>query len=55
MARIVHIRDPHVVTPPRLVSGWLDTPALLKRAVARIAARLPKIAPVDALLVTKMR
>lgn len=54
--RIIQISDPHIVAPLRdasaLVSGRLDTPALLQQAVARIAEVLPKVGRVDALLIT---
>lgn len=52
MPRILQITDTHLVAPPGLVAGVLDTQAALERAVADIAASLPKIGPVDALLIT---
>lgn len=52
MARILQITDTHLVAPPRLLAGVLDTEAALERAVADIAASLPKLGPIDALLVT---
>ncbi len=52
MTRVLHLSDLHVVAPPRLVSGRLDTAGLLERAVDRILADLPGLAPIDAVLVT---
>lgn len=52
MARILHVTDTHLVVPPALVCGRLDTAACLEACVASIAAALPKIAPVDAILIT---
>lgn len=52
MPRILQITDTHLAAPPGLVWDRLDTAALLEESVAAIAAHLPKIAPVDALLVT---
>lgn len=52
MARFIQISDPHVVVPPGLASGRLETARLLEETVAHIRAHLPKIAPVDGLLVT---
>src|SRR5690606_7959522 len=47
-----HLSDLHVVAPPRLVSGRLDTARLLETALDRILADLPGLAPVDVALVT---
>lgn len=52
MARILQITDTHLAAPPGLVAGVLDTQAALDRTVADIAASLPKIGPVDAMLIT---
>lgn len=52
MTRVLHLSDLHVVAPPRLVSGRLDTARLLESAIDRILADLPGLAPVDAVLVT---
>ena len=52
MTRVLHLSDLHVVAPPRLVSGRLDTARLLESAIDRILADLPKLAPVDVVLVT---
>lgn len=52
MPRIVHITDTHLVAPPNLVSGVLDTAQLFERQVGQIANALPRIGPIDALLVT---
>ena len=52
MKRLIQISDPHIVVPPALVSGRLDTAALLERAVERIEDVLTKVGPVTALLVT---
>lgn len=49
---MIQITDPHVVTPPNLVSARLDSARLLEEAVARVKADLPKIGPVDAVIVT---
>ena len=52
MPRILHVTDTPLVAPPALVAGILDTAEALRRHVAGIAASLPLIGPVDALLVT---
>lgn len=52
MPRILHISDAHLVAPPARVSGVLDTANLLRKSIATVAAALPRIGPVDALLVT---
>ena len=52
MLRVIQISDPHVVVPPGKLSGRIDSLDLLKRAVARIEQVLPKVGPVDALLIT---
>lgn len=52
MTRIVHISDPHVVAPPRLVAGRLHTAGIFASAVARIKEHWPRYAPVDAVIVT---
>lgn len=52
MPRILHVTDTHLVVPPALVSHVLDTADLLRKGVAAIEEALPRIGPVDALLVT---
>lgn len=52
MPRILHVTDTHLVVPPNRVSGVLDTAALLQNAVTTISETLPRIGPIDALLVT---
>lgn len=52
MPRILHVTDTHLVVPPNRVSGILDTAALLQHAVTTISDALPRIGPIDALLVT---
>lgn len=52
MPRILHITDTHLVVPPALVSGVLDTAKLFEECVATTAAALSRIGPVDALVVT---
>lgn len=52
MTRVLHLSDLHVVAPPSLVSGRLDTAGLLESAIDRILADLPGLAPVDVALVT---
>lgn len=52
MPRILHITDTHLVVPPKRVSGVLDTAQLLERQLAHIKEALPRIGPIDALLVT---
>lgn len=52
MTRILHLSDLHIVAAPKLVGGRVDTRAALARAVDRIVAILPQIAPVDLLLIT---
>ena len=52
MPRILQISDLHVVAPPKLVSGRVDTRAAVARAVMQITRILPQIAPVDLLLIT---
>lgn len=52
MARLLQLTDLHVVAQGALMSGVLDTRALLRRAVDTLIARLPAIGPVDAILLT---
>lgn len=52
MPRILQITDTHLAAPPQRVSGVLDTAQAFERQVAAIAEALPRIGPVDALLVT---
>lgn len=52
MTGILHISDPHIVPDGALVSGRLDTAAPLTRLVARLHDILPRIGPIEALLVT---
>jgi 3',5'-cyclic AMP phosphodiesterase CpdA len=52
MARFLQLSDLHVVAPGALVSGQLDTPALLRRAIDQLIQRLPAIGPIDAMVVT---
>lgn len=52
MPRILHITDTHLVAPLKLVSGVLDTVQLFRKQLAQIAQTLPRIGPIDALLVT---
>ena len=52
MTRVLQLSDLHVVAPPRLVSGRLDTARLLETAIDHILADLPGLAPVDVVLVT---
>ena len=52
MPRILHITDTHLVAPPKLVSGVLDTASLFQKQVSQIVEALPRIGLVDALLVT---
>jgi 3',5'-cyclic AMP phosphodiesterase CpdA len=52
MARILQITDMHVVAPPGLVSGRLDTARMMETAVDRILDDWHKFGPVDAVLVT---
>jgi Icc protein len=51
MARFLLLSDVHAVAPGKLVSGRLDTPALLRRAIDVLQARMPAIGPFDAVLV----
>ena len=52
MTSILHISDTHIVVEGALVSGRLDTAAPLERLVMRLHDILPRIGPVDALLVS---
>lgn len=52
MPRLLQITDTHLVVPPALVSRVLDTAGFLRRAVARLEEALPRLGPLDALLVT---
>ncbi|MCV0349339.1 MAG: phosphodiesterase [Nitratireductor sp.] len=52
MARILQLTDLHLVAPGALVSGVLDTGALLRDAVDRLLELLPQIGPLDTVLVT---
>lgn len=52
MPRILQITDTHLVAAPGLLGGVLDPRTALERTVADIAASLPKLEPVDALVVT---
>ena len=52
MARILQITDPHVIAPPGLVSGQLNTPALMAAAIDSILADMEKYGVIDAVLVT---
>lgn len=52
MARLLQLTDLHMVAPGTLVSGVLDTPALLADAIDRLLARLDAFGPLDAVLVT---
>jgi 3',5'-cyclic AMP phosphodiesterase CpdA len=49
---VIQLTDPHIVAPPWLLSGQVDSAERLRQVVAQINADLPKIAPVDAVLVT---
>jgi 3',5'-cyclic AMP phosphodiesterase CpdA len=51
MARFLLLSDAHVVAPGSLVSGRLDTPALLRGAIDALRARMLAIGPFDAALV----
>ena len=52
MFRVIQISDPHIVVPPEKLSGRIESLQLLQRTVTRIKHVLPKVAPVDAVLVT---
>lgn len=52
MPRILHITDTHLIVPPARVSGVLDTAKLLEDCLSAVVAAMPRIGPVDALLVT---
>lgn len=52
MVRILQITDTHLVAPGRLVANTLDSKEALDLAVADIQAALPRLGPIDALLVT---
>jgi len=52
MMRVIQITDPHVVAPPKKVSSRIDSALMLQEAVSRIKADMPKIGPVDAVLIT---
>lgn len=50
--RILQISDPHVVAPGRLVSERLDTSVLFEQTIEQILLDLPRLHPVDAVIVT---
>ena len=52
MVRLLQVTDTHVVVPPKLVSGKLNTLGLLEAAVDRLLEDWERLATVDALLVT---
>ena len=52
MSAVLHLSDTHIVAEGALVSGRLDSAAPLRRLVARLGDILPRIGPVEALLVT---
>lgn len=52
LTRILQISDPHVVAPGRLVSGRLDTSRLFEGVIDRILQDMPRLHPVDAIIVT---
>ncbi|NND92156.1 MAG: phosphodiesterase [Granulosicoccus sp.] len=52
MSRILQITDMHVVSPPGLVSGRLDTARILENAIDRILEDWHKFAPIDVLIAT---
>lgn len=52
MTRLLQITDCHVVHPTKLVSGRLNTSQLLSSALERIRDDLPKVGPVDGIVVT---
>lgn len=52
MARLLQLSDLHVVAPGSLVSGRLDTPALLRDAIDILLARMIAIGPIHAVVIT---
>lgn len=52
MSRIIQLTDLHIVERGTLAYGVVDTPACLERAVDFIGDLLPKIGPVDGLVIT---
>lgn len=52
MTRIIQISDTHVVAPPALVAGRVDTRACLAACVARIMTMQAEIGPIDLVLAT---
>lgn len=52
MARIIQISDTHIVAPPQKLSPHLDSVQAFQNTVERIKADLPKIGPVDAVLIS---
>ncbi|WP_340109798.1 phosphodiesterase [Pikeienuella sp. HZG-20] len=52
MTRIIQISDMHIVAPPALVGGQVDTRERLERALERIRELIPLIGPVDLILAT---
>ncbi|MEB8385858.1 phosphodiesterase [Rhodobacteraceae bacterium KMM 6894] len=52
MTCVLQISDPHIVADGALVSGRLETAAPLERLVMRLQDILPRIGPVDALLIS---
>ncbi len=52
MPRILHLTDTHLVAPPGRVCGVLDTADLFQQSISAVKAALPRIGPIDAILVT---
>ena len=52
MMRVIQITDSHVVAPPKKVSARIDSALMLQETVSRIKTDIPKIGPVDAILIT---
>ncbi|KIC08891.1 hypothetical protein RA19_18270 [Leisingera sp. ANG-M1] len=52
MTRILQISDPHILPEGQLFQGSLDTAAALRRLLRGLASLLPRIAPVDRIVVS---
>ncbi|MEM7168582.1 MAG: phosphodiesterase [Pseudomonadota bacterium] len=52
MPRILQLSDPHVVAPPGLLSKRFDSLALFAATIDHILDSLPKIGPLDGIIVT---
>lgn len=52
MTRILHISDPHILPQGQLFQGQVDTAVALRRLLEGLAALLPRVAPVEQIVVS---